>query len=113
MAARAKANFEKAGLVRQIDIVVGDAEDKLAEMTDVFDFIFLDIDKVYYEPALTHCHRLLKQGGLLVADNVGFKDADSFNRLIYESPGWQSVSIFAYLPFHSPERDGLCLAVRC
>ncbi len=113
MAARAKANFEKAGLVRQIDIVVGEAEDKLAEMADVFDFIFLDIDKEYYAALLNHCHRLLKLGGLLVADNVGFRDADPFNRLIYDSSKWRSVSLYAYLPFHSPEKDGLCLAVRC
>jgi len=112
MAARAAANFRKAGLDQQIDIIVGDAKAKLIEMEDIFDFIFLDIDKEYYAAVLKNCRRLLRPGGLLVADNVGFKDADPFNRLIYESSEWRSVSLFAYLPFHSPEQDGLCLAVR-
>ena len=92
--------------------IVGDAQEKLAEMDESFDFIFIDIDKENYAAILPHCHRMLKQDGLLVADNVGFKDADPFNRLISESSEWRSVSLFAYLPFHSPERDGLCLAVR-
>lgn len=113
MAARAIKNFQKAGLDQRIDIIVGDAQEKLTEMDGVFDFIFLDIDKEYYAVILKNCRRLLKQGGLLVADNVGFKDADPFNRLIYESSEWKSVSLFAYLPFHSPEKDGLCLAMRC
>ncbi len=112
MAARAIKNFQKAGIDQKIDIIVGDAQEKLTEMDDVFDFIFLDIDKEYYAVILKNCHRLLKQGGLLVADNVGFKDADPFNRLIYESSEWKSVSLFSYLPLHSPEKDGLCLAVR-
>jgi predicted O-methyltransferase YrrM len=113
MAARAIKNFQKSGLDQRIDIIVGDAQEKLTEMDGVFDFIFLDIDKEYYAVILKNCHRLLKLGGLLVADNVGFKDADPFNRLIYESSEWKSVSLFAYLPFHSPEKDGLCLAMRC
>lgn len=112
MADRAIKNFQKAGLYHQIDVIVGDAQEKLTAMDGVFDFIFLDIDKEYYAAILKNCHRLLKQGGLLVADNVGFKDADPFNRLIYESSEWKSVSLFTYLPFHSPEKDGLCLAVR-
>jgi len=113
MVARAIKNFQKAGLYQRIDIIVGDAQEKLTEMDGIFDFIFLDIDKEYYAVILKNCHRLLKLGGLLVADNVGFKDADPFNRLIYESSEWKSVSLFAYLPFHSPEKDGLCLAMRC
>lgn len=112
MAARAATNFHRAGLYQQIDIIVGDAQEKLAEMDESFDFIFLDIEKEYYAAVLSHCRRLLKQGGLLVADNVGFKDADPFNRLIYGSSEWRSVNLFAYLPLHSPEKDGLCLALR-
>jgi len=112
MAARAKINFHRAGLDQQIDIVVGDSQEKLSEMDKSFDLVFLDIDKEYYASVLPHCRRLLKKGGLLIADNVGFKDADPFNRLIYKSSEWRSVNLFAYLPLHSPEKDGLCLASR-
>ena len=112
MAARAKINFHRAGLDQQIDIVVGDSQEKLSEMDKSFDLVFLDIDKEYYASVLPHCRRLLKKGGLLIADNVGFKDADPFNRLIFKSSEWRSVNLFAYLPLHSPEKDGLCLASR-
>jgi predicted O-methyltransferase YrrM len=77
-----------------------------------FDLIFMDIDKGDYLRVLPYCATLLKKNGLLVADNVGFQDADAFNRTIARHPQWTSVALFAFLPFHSPERDGLCLAVR-
>lgn len=112
MAARAASNFHRAGLEQQIDIIIGDAQEKLAELKETFDFIFMDVDKEYYAKLLPHCEQRLKPGGLLVADNIGFKDADTFNRLISGSSQWRSVSLFAYLPFHSPEKDGLCLALR-
>jgi caffeoyl-CoA O-methyltransferase len=112
MADRAATNFRKAGLDRQIEMIVGDAQEKLSQMNKCFDFIFLDIEKEHYASVLPDCGRLMKPGGLLVADNVGFKDADSFNRLISRSSEWRSVNLFAYLPLHSPERDGLCLALR-
>ncbi|MBU0987215.1 MAG: class I SAM-dependent methyltransferase, partial [Proteobacteria bacterium] len=48
MAKRALANFKKAGLDHCIEIIVGDALQNIAAMQDVFDFIFLDIDKTDY-----------------------------------------------------------------
>ena len=112
MAARAKSNFKKAGLNQQIDIMPGDAQTRLAEIDYLIDFAFLDIDKEFYADVLPHCQRLLKPGGLLVADNVAFIDADPFNHAIAASDKWQAVSLFTFLPFHSPEYDGLCLALR-
>ena len=105
-------NFHRAGLDQRIDMVVGDSQEKLSQMDESFDLVFLDIDKEHYAGVLPHCGRLLKKGGLLIADNVGFKNADPFNRLISKSSEWRSVNLFAYLPLHSPEKDGLCLALR-
>jgi predicted O-methyltransferase YrrM len=112
MAARAQHNFVKAGLEDRIEIRVGDALAGIKKMKTVFDFIFIDIEKEDYIQALSDCYRLLNKGKLLVADNVGFKDADDFNRAIFSDPGWSSVNLFSFLPFHSPEHDGLCLALR-
>ncbi|MBM4274785.1 MAG: hypothetical protein FJ134_10060 [Deltaproteobacteria bacterium] len=81
-------------------------------MAGPFDLIFLDIDKESYLPALTHCHRLLKTGGLLVADNTGFAGAADFNREIFGDSRWRTVHLFSFLPRHSPERDGISLAVK-
>lgn len=81
-------------------------------MKTAFDFIFMDIEKEDYSRALPHCQKLLRKGGLLVADNVGFRDADGFNRAITHRPQWRSVSLFSFLPLHSPENDAICVALR-
>lgn len=112
MAARARANFTQAGLDRTVEVKVGEALQLMREMAETFDLIFLDIDKESYLPALPPCRRLLRSGGLLVADNVGFAGAEDFNREILSHPAWRAVHLLAFLPRHSPEHDGLALAVR-
>jgi caffeoyl-CoA O-methyltransferase len=112
MAARARANFARAGLSRQIEVRVGEALKLMAELSGPFDFIFMDIDKESYLPALPHCRRLLKLGGLLFTDNVGFAGAAPFNHEIFISEDWRAVNLLGFLPFHSPEQDGVSLALR-
>jgi predicted O-methyltransferase YrrM len=111
-AARARQNFRKAGLEDRVDVRVADALQTLGRLDGEFDLIFIDIEKKDYIKALPDCQRLLRTGGLLVADNVGFKDADEFNRAIADHPAWRSASLFSYLPLHSPEKDALCIALR-
>ena len=111
-AASARQNFQKAGLGDRVEVRLADALDTLKRLDEEFDFIFIDIEKKDYIKALPDCRRLLRKGGLLVADNVAFKDADAFNRAIADHPGWRSVSLLSYLPLHSPERDALCIALR-
>ena len=111
MATRARANFVRAGLAEVMEVRVGDALKLLAETSEPFDMVFLDIDKESYLPALSHCRRLLRPGGLLVADNVGFAGAADFNREILKNPAWRAIHLLSFLPRHSPEHDGLALAV--
>jgi predicted O-methyltransferase YrrM len=113
MAVRAQQNFKQAGVLDRIEIRVANALEVLPQLQESFDFIFLDIEKLDYIKVLPDCQRLLEMGGLLVADNVGFKDADEFNRTIAGHGAWRSIPLFAYLPLHSPENDALCLALRC
>jgi len=112
MARRARRYFESAGLEATITVDTGEAIEMLDQLEGPFDMVFMDIEKLDYIRALAPCHRLLRPGGLLVADNVGFKDADEFNQAVRSSKDWRSVSIFAFLPLHSPEQDGLCLALK-
>jgi caffeoyl-CoA O-methyltransferase len=112
LAQRARANFARAGLGDRLEVRVGQALDLMAAMSGPFDLIFLDIDKESYLPALPHCQRLLRVGGLLVADNVGFSGAAAFNREIFGNRHWRAVHLLSFLPQHSPEKDGLSLAVR-
>ena len=111
MAQRAQKNIQRAGFEKQIEIRLGDAFQVMKTLPAPFDLIFMDIDKADYYRALPHCRRLLRKNGLLVADNVGFKDADPFNASIYTSKAFRPVSLFSFLPRHSPERDGICLAL--
>lgn len=112
MADRAEANFEKAGFSHMIEVVRGNAKDVLSTLLPPFDLIFMDIDKDQYPHALPFCKHLLRVGGLLVADNTAFADADRFNRDIASDSDWEAINLYCYLPFHSPEHDGICLALK-
>lgn len=111
MAERARKNFQKAGVLDVVDIMIGDAQAIIERLRGPFDFVFLDIDKEFYVKVLPRLHDVMKTCGLLVADNVGFKDADAFNHAIAGSSQWKCVNLFAFLPGHSPEKDGLCIAL--
>ena len=113
MAARAQQNFRQAGVSDRLEIHVADAIELMSQLQTNFDLIFLDIEKQDYVKVLPDCQRLLVKGGLLVADNVAFKDADEFNRTIAGHSAWRSISMLSFLPLHSPENDALCLALRC
>lgn len=112
LAQTARNNFANAGLGHRITVKQGDAGTLLSETETSFDLIFLDIDKEFYIDVLPACKRLLKPGGLLVADNTAFQDAQDFNQSIFEDSGWRSVQLLTFLPDHSPEKDGLCIALR-
>jgi predicted O-methyltransferase YrrM len=112
LAEQARSNFEKAGILKHIDIIVGDVFMESAKLKETFDLVFLDIDKTDYIRVLDRCRHLLRRNGLLFADNVGFKGADEFNKEISRSSHWRSVHLYSLLPHHSPEKDGLCLAIR-
>ena len=66
----AKENFKKMGVEDMVTMKIGHAEEVLAEMDDEFDFIFMDAAKGKYIEFLPHCLRMLRKGGLIVADDV-------------------------------------------
>ena len=113
LAERARRTFRRAGVADCVQVVEAEALRAMRGMeAGQFDLAFIDIDKQDYQPALEECGRLLRGCGLLVADNTGFPEAAGFNRSMHAHPGWRSVQLLTFLPGHSPERDGLCLAVR-
>ena len=112
LARRATENLAEAGLDDVVQVIRADALDWLSQTAENFDFIFMDIEKEDYRQALPYCRKGLVPGGLLVADNIGFQDADAFNRAIAADPAWRPVSLYAFLPGHSPQHDGLCLALK-
>jgi caffeoyl-CoA O-methyltransferase len=112
MAERAKANLQRAELSPLAEVRVGSALELMDSMKGPHDLIFMDLDKEYYLPALSPCRRLLRPGGLLIVDNVGFQGAEPFNKIISSDPDWLAIPLLAFLPGHSPEQDGLMIALR-
>ncbi|HSR40878.1 MAG TPA: O-methyltransferase [Longimicrobiales bacterium] len=99
-AALARSFLERAGLGDRVEVRVGDARELLPALGPggSFDVVFLDADKESYPGYLDHARRLLRPGGLLLADNAlwkgrvleeGGSDADRgvrrFNRLVAEA----------------------------
>lgn len=112
-AERARAHLAAAGHGDRVHVQCAPAQEALRALEPALDLVFIDIDKDGYAPALAECARLLRPGGLLVADNTAFADALPFNAAVAADPEWLSVQLYALLPGHSPEFDGLCLAQRC
>lgn len=113
MARQAAVHLAAARLSPVVTVRCTDALAALADETEPVDFIFLDIEKKDYLPCLPDCTRLVPEGGLLVVDNTGFADAVDFNHAIAASARWQMVNLLGFLPGHSPNTDGVCIAMRC
>lgn len=109
-AVAARQNLAGCGV--KANVLIGAAQEVLPGLVAPFDLILLDIDKTEYLYALDHCARLLRPGGLLVADNTGFADAEPFNAALAADVRFRSVNLLCLLPGHSPEQDGVALAVR-
>lgn len=67
---RAKRNFQKFNLSSSIHLLEGDAEKILPQLHNHYDVIFMDAAKGQYKFFLEQAYRLLKNGGVLIADNV-------------------------------------------
>lgn len=122
-AARARANFTRAGVGDRAHVLVGDAERLVAKVAGPFDLIFQDGDKLQYEPLLDRLVALLRPGGVLVTDNVlwdgevvpGYIEAPSkprdFTRAIAsynERLAGHSQLVTAIVPL----RDGVAISVK-
>ena len=66
----ARENFKRAGLSDKITLIEGDANEVLKTLEGEYDFIFMDAAKAQYIVILPEILRLLKNGGVLVTDNV-------------------------------------------
>ena len=69
--ALAQRAFGDAGAADRVRTMRGPALDVLPRLADDnYDLVFLDADKTEYPAYLEHARRLLRPGGLLLADNV-------------------------------------------
>ena len=70
---RASENIRRLGYADRVRILQGDARETMKELTDTFDFVFIDAAKshyrVFFDEALCLCHK----GSVIVCDNVLMK----------------------------------------
>ena len=113
----ARGYFARAGQIRKLRFVCGDALDILANSDRKFDMIFNDVDKEDYPRVIRLAREKLNPGGTLITDNVlwggrvlrggGSESTDGileFNRLLFSDPGFFSTVV--------PLRDGVAISVR-
>ena len=71
----AKSNMELSGYKDKITLLTGNAEDILPTLEPYFDMVFIDAAKAQYPYYLEEAARLLKNGGIVAADNC-LQDGD-------------------------------------
>lgn len=108
VAEQAQRNFERAGIADVIEIKIGDALQIVPNLNGEFDFIFQDVDKRLYSVLFDDCVRLLKKGGLFVAEDTLFPVIDL-------DPKWQylipHIEKFNKLVVGSSELDSIILPI--
>lgn len=70
---KAKANIKEVGFEDRIEVRLGDAAEVLDEIEGSFDLIFVDAAKGQYMKFFSRFEKNLKQGTLIVSDNVLYK----------------------------------------
>lgn len=119
-AVEARDYVTRAGVSNRVELLVGDAVEKMATVPGEFDVVFCDIDKHGYPAALDAALPRLKHGGLFVCDNTLWS-----GRVLSEPPAddrntrgvrelnakcfANDASLFSVL---LPLRDGVTVAVK-
>jgi len=112
-----RSYFAKSPFSEQIDYRIGNALDIIPLLTDNFDMVFIDADKMNYISYYNLCLEKVRKGGFIIADNVlwsgkvvsqEIKKADKdtqllieFNRMVHEDPRVSNILL--------PIRDGLMI----
>ena len=77
-AALARRMVKRAGLEEKVEVRLGDARKEMAALAadrgNAFDAVFIDADKESYPEYLDHALRLVRPGGLILADNAFWSD---------------------------------------
>jgi caffeoyl-CoA O-methyltransferase len=109
--------FNQSRFRGQIDYRIGNALDIIPTLTDTFDLVFMDADKINYISYFNLCIDKVRPGGFILADNVLWsgkvvnkelkkidKDTQAlldFNRMVHEDDRVSNILL--------PIRDGLMI----
>jgi predicted O-methyltransferase YrrM len=94
----ARSNYERAGLLGQATLVLGDAHVEIAKLKGPIDLVFLDADKEGYPDYLSKLAPLTRPGGLIVAHNMASPPPDPrYIEAVTANPAYDTV----FLNMHS------------
>ncbi|MBO7179940.1 MAG: class I SAM-dependent methyltransferase [Bacteroidales bacterium] len=111
------STIEKYGYEDRIKLHIGNAMEIIDQIEGDFDLIFIDADKANYPAYFEKCVSRLRNGGLMIADNILWygkvvlpvKDSDKetkaiklFNETVSKDPRFDSLIL--------PIRDGIMVA---
>lgn len=102
IAKEAKKNFKKFKI--KAKVILGDALETIKKVNDEFDLIFLDFYKKGYIKILPDLLKRLKHKGLLIADNITFKECQNYKEKILNHPRITTIIIKV--------KDGLSISVK-
>jgi len=108
----------RAGLDHKVEFIVGDALQGVLAVPGPFDLIFVDVDKEQYPKSLPLTLPRLRQGGLLITDNIlwggrvmvsnppeaSTRGIQEYTRLLYENPDLYTTIL--------PVRDGIAVSLK-
>jgi caffeoyl-CoA O-methyltransferase len=69
-AALARENFRQAGVDKLVTLIEGDAHEKITQLKEPIDIVFIDADKSGYLDYLNKLLPLVRPGGLILAHNT-------------------------------------------
>lgn len=107
--------FNRSPYAKQIKLHVGDAMEKIGELDEEWDLVFIDADKTRYQAYLTEILPKVRVNGFIFVDNTLFhgqvlepevkgknaKAIQAFNESLHQVPGIEYVLL--------PLRDGLTM----
>jgi predicted O-methyltransferase YrrM len=88
----ARQNFERAGLLKQATLVLGDAHVEVTKLKEPLDLVFIDADKEGYPDYLQKLAPLVRPGGLIVAHNMASPPPDPrYLEAVTTNPAYETV----------------------
>jgi caffeoyl-CoA O-methyltransferase len=88
----ARQNYDRAGLLGQATLVLGDAHAEVTKLQGPLDLVFIDADKEGYPDYLQKLAPLVRAGGLIVAHNMASPPPDPrYIEAVTTNPAYDTV----------------------
>ena len=111
----AKTNFEKAGVSDRVKIIEGDITEVTKRLpTGHFDLVFQDARKSLYPTMLEECIRLVRVGGVIIADDTLYSRKGTAEKIVSYLKEYNELTLKDHMLYTTtiPVGQGLTISVR-